>query len=35
MRLRISIPDQQLELLDDADGVLRRYPGFHCRQRPR
>lgn len=26
MRLRISIPDQQLELLDDADGVLRRYP---------
>lgn len=26
MRLRISIPDQQLELLDDADSVLRRYP---------
>ena len=26
MRLRISIPDQQIELLDDADGVLRRYP---------
>lgn len=26
MRLRISILDQQLELLDDAGSVLRRYP---------
>jgi len=26
MRLRISIPDQQLELLDNAGSVLRRYP---------
>jgi L,D-transpeptidase YbiS len=26
MKLRISIPDQQLELLDDNDSVLLRYP---------
>jgi len=26
MKLRISIPDQQLELLDDSENVLRRYP---------
>lgn len=26
MKLRISIPNQQLELLDDSESVLRRYP---------
>jgi hypothetical protein len=34
MKLRISLADQELELLDD-DGRSAPLPGFHRRQRPR